>query len=293
MAEPNPALNDWQNDAVIRLAVALGVTRHYELHKYLGGGATSIVWLASEPTLRGPIPKRDRVALKVLKPESEHLWREASEDEISVLRQLYQAEEDLHDGVHAIPQVYDVSPREMSPAFLAMEFVPFPSVDSLALPPHDLPNRLTQVNELYEAFRPKLQYILDDARVMWEKDQASVQLVNDLQKQEEEIRRGVDGLQGQLINQLAANQGLSEEEVVLVGQQVCRVLQLLHEKGRGYQDFQLLNVRYDRANRRIKIIDWNVVTPKDRVNLERHQGMEHVQQNCSSWPSTCSGCARW
>lgn len=279
MAEPNPALNDWQNDAVIRLTVALGVTRQYKLRKYLGGGATSTVWLASELDPDASAPKRDRVALKVLKPESEHLWRNAFEDEISVLRQLYQAEEDLRDGVHAIPQVYDVSQREMSPAFLAMEFVPFPSVDTLALPPHDLPNRLTQVNELYEAFRSKLEYVLDDARVMWEKDQASVQLVSNLQKRDEEIRRGVDGLQGHLINQLAANQGLSEEEVILVGQQVCRVLQLLHEKGRGYQDFQLLNVRYDRANRRIKIIDWNVVTPKDRVNLENQQGLEHVQQD--------------
>ncbi|MBK9092425.1 MAG: hypothetical protein IPM84_06535 [Anaerolineae bacterium] len=114
---------------------------------------------------------------------------------------------------------------------------------------------------------------------MWEKDQASVQLVSNLQKRDEEIRRGVDGLQGHLINQLAANQGLSEEEVILVGRQVCRVLQLLDERGRGYQDFQLLNVRYDRANRRIKIIDWNVVTPKDRVNLENQQGLEHVQQD--------------
>ncbi|MBK9092424.1 MAG: hypothetical protein IPM84_06530 [Anaerolineae bacterium] len=123
MAEPNPALNDWQNDAD-KTHRSLGVTRHAKLRKYLGGGQPAPSgWRASLTLMIST--KRDRVALKVLKPESEHLWRDAFEDEISVLRQLYQAEEDLRDGVDAIPQVYDVSQREMSPAFLGHGVWPF------------------------------------------------------------------------------------------------------------------------------------------------------------------------
>ena len=200
----------WEKDQVFRTINSMSPPeqRRYLLRRYLGGGSTSFVWLAHELTDVGDV--RRPVALKVLKPRtsneppSEWEWRcGAFEDEIRVLNELWEAEEEeLGDGWHAVPELYDYSPRDVSPAYLAMEYVDtdlLPAVDELAR---------------FEG-------------------------------------------------------GLSEEEVLDIGIQVCRLLQLLHDNKRSYKDFQLQNVHWNRRARRIKVIDWNVVTQRGQANVER------------------------
>ena len=285
MGTGNLASNDWKANVEIDLTDALKEQHKYKLLKYLGGGATSHVWLACElgtgdssTTIRDTTI-REAVAIKVLKPESERLWREAFEDEIDVLNQLGNAEKDRGDGERAIPVGHTVSKKGDSPAFLVMEYVPFPSVDTVAAPSDNLPQRLDELQRLHVSFKESLDALLDKTKVIWASKPDLETMVKELQSNDQKVDTGTGQLSQEFTNWLNARRGLNEEEVIVVGQQICRVLQLLHEAGRGYQDFQLHNVRYDQERRRIKIIDWNVVTPKNRVNLKLKEGLEDVQQD--------------
>jgi hypothetical protein len=120
----------WEANHTFETVNAYNQPRRYHLLRFLGGGATSFVWLAHEIDKDGN--ELRQVALKVLKPEAEAEWRENFEDEIRVLRALWNAEEKLNDGWHAIPALHDVSLRDVSPSYLAMEYVSASGVDELA-----------------------------------------------------------------------------------------------------------------------------------------------------------------
>ncbi|MBC8253874.1 MAG: hypothetical protein H8E35_07585 [Ardenticatenia bacterium] len=276
--ESVPGSFRWEPGQTFETTNAFHQPRRYHLDRFLGGGATSLVWLAQEFSVDGEV-QRPEVALKVLKPETEAQWREAFEDEIRVLRTLWTAEEQLRDGRHAIPEVYDISPEETSPAYLAMEYVPHPSVDELALPPSELPSQLADLAKTGTSLLQQLSSILADLSRVADVSPELAEMVAHLSEQDLGSVERLKSTAHEVEAWFREHQGLSEEEVALVGTQVCRVLQLLHESGRSYQDFQLHNVRWDQEKQRIKVIDWNVVTPPGQVNLSSEHGLEHVRRD--------------
>jgi hypothetical protein len=257
---------------------ARGLKKRYLLQRFLGGGATSVVWLAQEVDEQGSVQGKP-VAVKALKLKTEAQWRDAFEDEIQVLRTLREAEERLKDGYYAIPEVYDVSPKGISPAYLAMEFVPHAGVDKWVQPHNDLIECVKLLRETGEAYREQLVNVTSDLRAVLGQDEALVSDMQALTDQELSLADLLREVSRKVEETLRERRGLSDGEVCQIGAQVCRVLQLLHESGRGYQDFQLQDVRWDRDHWRVKIIDWNVVTPLGQVDLAQGRGREYVQRD--------------
>lgn len=267
----------WGPEQIIELENSTKQTIRYRLKRFLGGGATSVVWLADE--LDSPIPRS--VAIKTLRPETESQWRNAFEDEIEVLRTLTRAELNRNDGIRAVPELYAVSAKEKSPAFLVMEYVPYPSVVELALPPHNLPRRLADVDQTWKNLNNYMRGILTDLMGVVGGDQGLTQEMSAIAGQMRESRTKFEALVRDIDRWFAEHKGLDEADVAFVGAQVCRVLQLLHRSGRGYKDFQLQNVRCIRSDsdgrlEGIKIIDWNVVTAAGQIDLDKGIGMELV-----------------
>ena len=61
---------------------------------------------------------------------------------------------------------------------------------------------------------------------------------------------------------------LAEADVLTIGEQLCRVLQALHEGlARSYLDFQPRNVFWDGESRRIMVIDWNLLSPQGQADV--------------------------
>lgn len=267
----------WVADEQISLNTAREGTKAYQLIKFLGGGATSVVWKAEEVSNNIEVPRKT-VALKVLRDDGFERWAEVFEDEIAVLRKLWQTEKDLNDGWHAIPEVYDVSPKGGFPAFLSMEYVPLPGVDSLAAPNSDIPKRAKQLQkdllQLYDEFD---LFVLSAGSQLT--DSTLKQNLKNLPLKVNDLQDEFRPLLHQVEDDFADLVGLTDLEIALIGSQMCRVLQLLHSIGRSYQDFQLQNIRWDTRRKQIKVIDWNVVTAEGTVNLERGEGQEYVRRD--------------
>ena len=62
--------------------------------------------------------------------------------------------------------------------------------------------------------------------------------------------------------------GLSEADGLTIGEQLCRVFQVLHEKlERSYLDFQPRNVFWDAETRHITVVDWNLLSPVGQADV--------------------------
>lgn len=273
----------WAVGGIFEALGATGQPKRYRLDKFLGGGATSVAYLTTEITPDDSLGRSD-IVLKILKPETAAQWMTALEDEIAVLRALWDEEEKDNEEkdnetVHAVPKVHDASPEGVVPAYLAMEYVPYPSVDALALPPKKLPERLHRMLAVTQDVEQELGRALSDAASTLLGGQDVARVLGDAVNHAKSFEISLDQAVTALDDWLAVHGGLPEEDVIRVGVQMCRLLDRLHRTGRAYKDFQLHNVRYDREHRQIKVLDWNVVTGPSTVDLKRSRGMEYVQND--------------
>lgn len=266
--------------SVFEASNAFGIRKRYFLKRFLGGGATSVVFLADEiraDNTSASVARAD-IALKILKPETEAEWRGAFEDEIQVLRGLWEAETVRGFSWHAVPEIYDNSSAGASPCFLALEYVTHPGVDALAMPAFEIGQRIEALEELGLKLAADLRTLQEDAERVWGKD-SKASLLSATWEQVGSLPDALLLARGQLEERSLAERGLSEHEVALIGAQMCRLLQLLHDLGRGYQDFQLHNIRWDRQRQRIKVLDWNVVTPARSIDVSLGVGLDLVARD--------------
>ena len=242
----------------------------YRLEKILGAGRTSVVWLAKQLYPRTKEAFRE-VALKVLR---DPVWEPQFEDEIWVMNSLRQEEEEAKDGLSSIPKIYDKSPTGQSPRYIAMEFVKSPSVEDLLSPHMDLIRSMQEAAEQFVSLAGQWRELISAFNVAGEEFRGII---------DEEFRRLVPEPQSALklkekVSELweKHGRGLEEKDVAEIGFQAARILQMLHKLGRYYLDFQLKNLRWDRERGQLKILDWNVVSSWDSVDLERKIGMDKV-----------------
>jgi tetratricopeptide (TPR) repeat protein len=237
----------------ITLTNALDVAKRYRLVRMLGAGQTSVVWTADE--VDDANHKVRTVALKVLKSESDAKWRYPFEREASLLRELRERE-----GGRVIPELYDWSKPGATPAFLAMEYIPFPSVEDLALPNSQLPKDARRLRESVNNLSLQVTNLFKHLNIL---SVIPGDLIEPIKRLEADVRRAeldIPRLAIWLERWDSGNRGLSSSEVVEIGYQVSRMLQAVHDAHRSYSDFQLINIHWDRDNKRAKVIDWNVVT---------------------------------
>lgn len=268
----------YKGGEILTLKSAYGYNRWYRVERYLGHGATSDVYLVRETDEEGREKGRE-AALKLLRPVTAEEWRKAFEDEISVLRSLWEAEENLKDGLHCVPEIYDVSPRNSSPAYMVMEYVSHPPVDKLVEASYDLSSRVGELAARESALQGSIEELLAEARRVG----IETASLTALRSVAEEHSRLADALASTREALDRRGPTLAEREIALIGAQMCRLLQLLHQQGRGYKDFQLQNIRWDRQRQQIKVLDWNVVTPPGSVNLDNpsQESLEIVARDLS------------
>lgn len=278
-----------KTDNIVALKTEKNGDKKYLLRKYLGGGATSSVWLVHEVDDEGNSVLQTNhqakpfydMALKVLHLGQEERWRKEFEDELQIMKSLWEAEEALGDGKHVIPELYDFSPIGAPSSFLLMEYVPYPSVESLVQPylnlQHDVDELYAQEQDVAERLR-RLVATLRNAGV-WDEDSAGVAEKNLGENGEPLLPRTLRSKLQAALDELAQRKQLSDQDIIEIGLGVCRALQLLHHKYRAYKDFQLTNVRWDEKNKQVKIIDWNVVTEANSVDLARGWGRDLVQRD--------------
>lgn len=302
----------WKPDTEITLT-STGKEKRYQLKQRLGAGKTSVVWLAEEgqenrageesafsgeshAEQRQETQENKEVVLKVLHTATEQQWRDAFEDEIQVLRDL------AENGLPAVPALYDVSKEGDSPAFMAMEYVDYPPAEDLARPEYWLNETVQEITKASDWLSYQVQLLqeriskLPDVKQM-QPDLADLntdtlttisnlpdvkQMQGDLSQvptQAQLIKGTLQKLDAATKQWDEAHKGLSELEVVQIGCQVCEVLQKLHVLGRGYKDFQLKNIRWNRPARKVKIIDWNVVTKTGSIDINRNTGLDLIHND--------------
>lgn len=268
----------WEADQKLSLQTTNG-ERRFQLIERLGGGKTSVVWLArtmqDDDTPTGFDNSAKKVALKVLHTDSESQWREAFEDEIAVLRALE------GKALDAVPQLFDVSKQNASPAFLTMEYVAFPSAQELAKPEYQLNELVQEMVKAVDSLHYQASLLQSRTSSLNDVAQIQEQLTTVI-KNSGAIQQSLPTLQTATKEWDEANKGLEEWEVMQIGFQVCQVLQALHEMGRSYKDFQLQNIHWNREKKQVKIIDWNVVTKPGSINIQGNTGLELIKKDLTT-----------
>ena len=75
-------------------------------------------------------------------------------------------------------------------------------------------------------------------------------------------------MEGNPVDKIAQEEGgLEEEEIIEIGLQICRVLQLLHDQQYSFRDFQTQDLYWEREVKLLKIIDWNVLSEKGKADV--------------------------
>ena len=268
-------MNQFEKNNIVQLPVYSTenhtvANKNYLITAYLGGGATSLVWKAQEvDPENNQLPDKPKV-LKVLHEGQESMWQTQFAAEVSVMRGLWQKEEDLADDIHVVPAVYGTSEPGVTPTFMLMEYVSSRSVEHFARPHLGLHRDLNEWREKEREAGEQRKRLL-----------ASLRSVGyELSEGEEPISdRALGDQVASIVEKLETKDQLTDGDLILIGQRVARVLQLLHQSGRAYQDFQLANIRWDASREFVKIIDWNVVSPPGSVHMEEGRGAELVQRD--------------
>ncbi len=251
MAQPQ-----FQSNQIVRLTTQQGIEKDYRLQRILGSGQTSIVWLANE--LNPDNTVLQSVALKILKAEMED-WRETFEREAALLEELREREKEAGYSPSVIPFLYNYSPRGKSPAFIALEYIDFPSVAEHARPQSHLLEDIDDLRNDVIALSLKttrLNQILADSNIPKDLSATIIHLDAELRTSEQQLPKLIYRVETDTRQQ----QPLTSQDIICIGEQVCRALQVVHNAQRSYSDFQFANIHWNAGIRQVKMIDWNVVS---------------------------------
>lgn len=253
----------WVVGEIKELTTKGGSNIKYNIKNKIGGGASSLVFLADELTDKENI-KRE-VVLKVLKRDVGEVFVEGLSIEESVLRDLYESL--LKHGVKNpyIVNFYNSSPKNAEVRYIAMEFAKGKEIAALV---GQEQNVLPQVKDL-RAVVEKAQFQIQESVEKINPTSPFGRLVEEITSQFQVIQDKIQILQKQALAG-SSRTGFGELEILEVFVQAARVTQSLNDDTRrSFRDFQLKNFYYDKENRQLKIIDWNVVTEHKELNPQK------------------------